>query len=79
MGSQLSNMFINTQGVLIDNQRLSTQTNYSINTNTNKIVHTKISSCDYCDKILIDSKENICNICREQLVLKRLQMIGIFN
>ena len=85
MGSQLSNMFTNTntntntQGVLIDNQRLSTQTNYSINTNTNKIVHTKISSCDYCDKILIDSKENICNICREQLVLKRLQMIGIFN
>ena len=34
MGSQLSNMFTNTntQGVLIDNQRLSTQTNYSINT-----------------------------------------------
>ena len=51
----------------------------NININTNKIVHTKISSCDYCDKILIDSKENICSLCEEQLVLKRLQMIGIFN
>jgi hypothetical protein len=77
MGSQLSNMFTNTQGVLIDNE-----TNYSINTNANKIVHTKISSCDYCNKILIlkdYNKENICNICREKLVLKRLKLIGIFN
>ncbi len=75
MGSQLSNMF--TKQSL--STSLKNETNYSINTNANKIVHTKISSCDYCNKILINNKENICNICREKLVLKRLKSIGIFN
>ena len=75
MGSKLSNMFTK--------QSLSTflknETNYSVNTNSNKIVHTNISSCDYCNKILINNKEYICNICREKLILKRLKLIGIFN
>ena len=47
--------------------------------NADKIVNTNISSCDYCNKILINNKEDICNICREKLILKRLKLIGIFN
>lgn len=58
----------------------------SINKNSkqNQNFYTNINHCDYCNKIiLIDnhkvSTQNICSLCEEQLVLKRLKVLGIFN
>ena len=48
-----------------------------INKENNIIVCNNIVYCKYCNKkILISDKEKICGICKEELIIKRLKIIG---
>ena len=52
--------------------------NVNISNNNNRIIKLNIKFCNYCNKKFIDNnKLEICKLCKEKIVLKRLNNMGL--
>lgn len=51
--------------------------NKNVNISNNRIIKLNIKFCNYCNKKFIaDNKLEICKLCKEKILLKRLNKIG---
>ena len=49
----------------------------NVNISNNNIIEFNIKFCNYCNKKFIaDNKLEICKLCKEKIILKRLNNIG---